>query len=110
MSRVARYFRTKPNFLCGFDEAADDADAQRAGESDGYSSLGLSQEAIDGLHRLHAQAVTDPKAAELQPLLDKLICSYAHEADQLLCSDPTDTPDRSLSPSGGVCILYSLIL
>ena len=61
-----------------------DADAQRAGESDVYSSLGLSQEAIDGLHRLHAQAVTDPKAAELQRLLDKLICSYAHEADKLL--------------------------
>ena len=38
----------------------------------------------DGLHRLHAQAVTDPKAAELQRLLDKLICSYAHEADKLL--------------------------
>ena len=84
MSRIARYFRTTPNFLLGFDEAADDADAQRAGESDVYSSLGLSQEAIDGLHRLHAQAVTDPKAAELQRLLDKLICSYAHEADKLL--------------------------
>ena len=56
----------------------------RIGESDVYSSLGLSQEAIDGLHRLHAQAVTDPKAAELQRLLDKLICSYAHEADKLL--------------------------
>ena len=48
------------------------------------AGLGLSQEAIDGLHRLHAQAVTDPKAAELQRLLDKLICSYAHEADKLL--------------------------
>ena len=76
VSRIARYFRTTPNFLLGFDEAAD--------ESDVYSSLGLSQEAIDGLHRLHAQAVTDPKAAELQRLLDKLICSYAHEADKLL--------------------------
>ena len=84
VSRIARYFRTTPNFLLGFDEAADDADAQRAGESDVYSSLGLSQEAIDGLHRLHAQAVTDPKAAELQRLLDKLICSYANEADKLL--------------------------
>ena len=49
VSRIARYFRTTPNFLLGFDEAADDADAQRAGESDVYSSLGLSQEAIDGL-------------------------------------------------------------
>ena len=84
VSRIARYFRTTPNFLLGFDEAADSEDAQRAGESDVYSSLGLSQEAIDGLHRLHAQAVTDPKAAELQRLLDKLICSYAHEADKLL--------------------------
>jgi len=84
VSRIARYFRTTPNFLLGFDEVADDADAQRAGESDVYSSLGLSQEAIDGLHRLHAQAVTDPKAADLQRLLDKLICSYAHEADKLL--------------------------
>ena len=74
VSRIARYFRTTPNFLLGFDEAADDV----------YSSLGLSQEAIDGLHRLHAQAVTDPKAADLQRLLDKLICSYAHEADKLL--------------------------
>lgn len=83
VSRIARYFRTTPNFLLGFDEAADDADVQRAGESDVYSSLGLSQEAIDGLHRLHAQAVTDPKA-DLQRLLDKLICSYAHEADKLL--------------------------
>ena len=46
VSRIARYFRTTPNFLLGFDEAADDADAQRAGESDVYSSLGLSQEAI----------------------------------------------------------------
>ena len=82
--RIARYFRTTPNFLLGFDEAADSEDVQRAGESDVYSSLGLSQEAIDGLHRLHAQAVTDPKAAELQRLLDKLICSYAHEADKLL--------------------------
>ena len=79
VSRIARYFRTTPNFLLGFDEAADDADAKRAGESDVYSSLGLSQEAIDGL-----QAVTDPKAADLQRLLDKLICSYAHEADKLL--------------------------
>ena len=84
VSRIARYFRTTPNFLLGFDEAADDADAQRASESDVYSSLGLSQEAIDGLHRLHAQAVTDPKAADLQRLLDKLICSYAREADKLL--------------------------
>ena len=84
VSRIARYFRTTPNFLLGFDEAADDADAQRAGESDVYSALGLSQEAIDGLHRLHAQAVTDPKAADLQRLLDRLICSYAHEADKLL--------------------------
>ena len=33
VSRIARYFRTTPNFLLGFDEAADDADAQRAGES-----------------------------------------------------------------------------
>lgn len=48
VSRIARYFRTTPNFLLGFDEAADDADAQRAGESDVYSSLGLSQEAING--------------------------------------------------------------
>ena len=78
VSRIARYFRTTPNFLL------DSEDVQRAGESDVYSSLGLSQEAIDGLHRLHAQAVTDPKAAELQRLLDKLICSYAHEADKLL--------------------------
>ena len=31
VSRIARYFRTTPNFLLGFDEAADDADAQRAG-------------------------------------------------------------------------------
>lgn len=84
VSRIARYFRTTPNFLLGFDEAADDADAQRAGESDVYSSLGLSQEAIDGLHRLRAQAVADQKAADLQRLLDKLICSYTHEADKLL--------------------------
>ena len=42
VSRIARYFRTTPNFLLGFDEAADDADAQRAGESDVYSALGLS--------------------------------------------------------------------
>ena len=49
VSRIARYFRTTPNFLLGFDEAADSEDAQRAGESDVYSSLGLSQEAIDGL-------------------------------------------------------------
>ena len=108
VSRIARYFRTTPNFLLGFDEAADDADAQRAGESDVYSSLGLSQEAIDGLHRLHAQAVTDPKAADLQRLLDKLICSYAHEADKLRCSGTTDAPGRRKTPSGGVCILYSL--
>ena len=27
VSRIARYFRTTPNFLLGFDEAADDADA-----------------------------------------------------------------------------------
>ena len=108
VSRIARYFRTTPNFLLGFDEAADDADAQRAGESDVYSSLGLSQEAIDGLHRLHAQAVTDPKAADLQRLRDKLICSYVHEADKVLCSGTTDTPGRRKTPSGGVCILYSL--
>ena len=38
VSRIARYFRTTPNFLLGFDEAADDADAQRAGESDVYSA------------------------------------------------------------------------
>ena len=47
VSRIARYFRTTPNFLLGFDEAADSEDAQRAGESDVYSSLGLSQEAIE---------------------------------------------------------------
>ena len=75
VSRIARYFRTTPNFLLGFDEAADDADAQRAGESDVYSSLGLSQEAIDGLHRLHAQAVTDPKAADLQRLRAEMLAT-----------------------------------
>lgn len=84
VSRIARYFRTTPNFLLGFDETADSDEAQRAGESDVYSALGLSQEAIDGLHRLRAQAVTDPKAADLQRLLDKLICSYTREADKLL--------------------------
>lgn len=108
MSRIARYFRTTPNFLLGFDEAADDADAQRAGESDVYSSLGLSQEAIDGLHRLHAQAVTNPKAADLQRLLDKLICSYAHEADQAAVIRHNRRPRTENIPSGGVCILYSL--
>ena len=35
VSRIARYFRTTPNFLLGFDEAADSEDAQRAGESVG---------------------------------------------------------------------------
>ena len=68
----------------GFDTEIGSEDAQRAGESDVYNALGLSQEAIDGLHRLRAQAVTEPRAAELLRLLDKLICSYTHETDKLL--------------------------
>lgn len=84
VSRIARFFHTTPNFLLGFDTEIDSEDAQRAGESDVYNALGLSQEAIDGLHRLRAQAFTEPKAAELLRLLDKLICSYTHETDKLL--------------------------
>ncbi len=84
VSRIARFFHTTPNFLLGFDTEIDGEDAQRAGESDVYNALGLSQEAIDGLHRLRAHAVTEPKAAELLRLLDKLICSYTHETDKLL--------------------------
>lgn len=78
------FFHTTPNFLLGFDTEIGSEDAQRAGESDVYNALGLSQEAIDGLHRLRAQAVTEPRAAELLRLLDKLICSYTHETDKLL--------------------------
>ena len=84
VSRIARFFHTTPNFLLGFDAEIGSEDAQRAGESDVYNALGLSQEAIDGLHRLRAQAVTEPRAAELLRLLDKLICSYTHETDKLL--------------------------
>ncbi len=84
VSRIARFFHTTPNFLLGFDTEIGSEDAQRAGESDVYNALGLSQEAIDGLHRLRAQAVTEPRAAELLRLLDKLICSYTHETDKLL--------------------------
>ena len=85
ISRPAvRFFHTTPNFLLGFDTEIGSEDAQRAGESDVYNALGLSQEAIDGLHRLRAQAVTEPRAAELLRLLDKLICSYTRETDKLL--------------------------
>lgn len=84
VSRIARFFHTTPNFLLGFDAEIGSEDAQRAGESDVYNALGLSQEAIDGLHRLRAQAVTESRAAELLRLLDKLICSYTHETDKLL--------------------------
>ena len=78
VSRIARFFHTTPNFLLGFDTEIG------SGESDVYNAIGLSQEAIDGLHRLRAQAVTEPRAAELLRLLDKLICSYTHETDKLL--------------------------
>lgn len=80
--RIARFFRTSPNFLLGFD--ADDPEAERmSAESDSYSALGLSQAALDKLKALRQRAADEPQSAAQLRLLDKVICAYADEAAKL---------------------------
>lgn len=80
--RIARFFHTSPNFLLGFDEQVPDEDKMSA-ESDSYSALGLSQASVERLKALRERAGNDPQAAALLKLLDRLICSYASEAEKL---------------------------
>lgn len=80
--RIARFFRTSPNFLLGFDEEVPEEEKMSA-ESDSYNALGLSQTAVDRLKALRGRAAQDPQAAALLRLLDRMICSYADEAEKL---------------------------
>lgn len=80
--RIARFFRTSPNFLLGFDEEVPEEEKMSA-ESDSYNALGLSQAAVDRLKTLRGRAAQDPQAAALLRLLDRVICSYTDEAEKL---------------------------
>lgn len=80
--RIARFFRTSPNFLLGFDEEVPEVEKMSA-ESDSYSALGLSQAAVDRLKALRACAAKEPQAATFLKLLDRMICSYTDEVKKL---------------------------
>ena len=83
---IARFFSTTPDFMLGFD--APDTDAARmALESEYYNALGLNQHTIDALRALRARQSderTAGSAAALLAMLDKLICSFAADAERLL--------------------------
>lgn len=80
--RIAHFFRTSPNFLLGFDEDVPEAEKMSA-ESDSYSALGLNQAAVDRLKALRERAAKDAQAAALLKLLNRMICSYADEAEKM---------------------------
>jgi len=84
--RIARYFRTTPDFLLGFDREPEDT-ARAACESDFYNALGLNQATLDKLRALRALR-EDParagQAAALLAMLDKQIGGFADDALKLL--------------------------
>ena len=83
---IARFFGTTPDFLLGFD--APDAEASRmALESEYFNALGLNQRTIDRLRALRERQADDrvsARAAALLAMLDRLICSFADDAEKLL--------------------------
>ncbi|MFR0797072.1 MAG: hypothetical protein ACLSHG_13035 [Oscillospiraceae bacterium] len=110
VSRIARYFRTTPNFLLGFDEAADSEGCAARRRERRLQLPGLEpRRPSTACNRLHAQAVTDPKAAELQRLLDKLylqLCTRGGQAAALTSRTPR-TGSFSISVRG--CSAYYIL-
>lgn len=83
---IARYFGTTPDFLLGFD-TPDTESARRAVESDYYNALGLNQRTIDALRSLREKQANErvsARAARLLAMLDRLICDFAADAEDLL--------------------------
>ena len=83
---IARYFGTTPDFLLGFDTPDTEA-GRRALESDYYNALGLNQRTIDRLRSLREKRADErlsERAAALMAMLDRLICDFAEDAEELL--------------------------
>jgi transcriptional regulator with XRE-family HTH domain len=84
--RIARYFRTTPDFLLGFDREPEDT-VRAACESELYNALGLNQETLEKLRALRALR-EDParaeQAAALMAMLDKQTAGFADDALKLL--------------------------
>ncbi|MFR5782464.1 MAG: helix-turn-helix transcriptional regulator [Oscillospiraceae bacterium] len=83
---IARYFETTPDFLLGFDSPDTEA-TRKAVESDYYNALGLNQRTIDRLRSLREKRADErlsERAAALMAMLDRLICDFAEDAEELL--------------------------
>ena len=83
---IARDFGTTPDFLLGFDTPDTEA-GRRALESDYYNALGLNQRTIDRLRSLREKRADErlsERAAALMAMLDRLICDFAEDAEELL--------------------------